>query len=57
MTWGVEECNGLALPLHLVGTDVLSDTTGFAGNHVGVTNSVQERSLTVVDVTHDRNDR
>ena len=45
-----------ALGGHLVGTDVLGDTTRLTGHHVGVTNVVQELGLTMVDVTHDSDD-
>lgn len=54
MSRGVEEGNGLTLPVDLVSTDVLCDSTGLTSNHIGVTNPVQQRSLAVVDVTHDR---
>ena len=42
--------------LHLVGADVLSDAAGFAGGDVGLANGVEQRSLTVIDVTHDGDD-
>ena len=42
---------------HLVGTDVLRDAAGFAGDHVGPPDVVEQRCLAVVDVTHDGDDR
>ena len=42
---------------HIVGTDVLSDTAGFTGNHIGITNVVEQRRFTVVHVTHHRHHR
>ncbi len=47
----------LTVLLDLVGADVLGDATRFAGNHVGMTDGVEQRGLAVVDVTHDRDDR
>ena len=41
------------LQLHVVRTDVLGDTTCLARNHVGITDVVEKRCLTVVHVTHD----
>ena len=53
---GVEEGDATAvLQLHGVGTDVLSDTASLAGYDVGVADVVEQRSLTVVNVTHDGN--
>ena len=57
VTWSVEESNlTTILELHVVSPDVLGDTTGFTGNHVGVADVVEERSLTVVNVTHHSDD-
>ncbi len=42
---------------HLVGADVLRDAAGFARNHVGVADGVEQRGLAVVDVAHDGHDR
>ena len=41
----------------LVGTDVLGDAAGLALADVGLTDGVQQSGLTVVDVTHDGDDR
>jgi hypothetical protein len=43
--------------VHLVGTDVLGDATGLAGLNIRVANRVKQTGLTVVDVTHDGDDR
>ena len=36
---------------------MLSNTTRLAGNHIGITNVVQQRGFTVVNVTHHRHNR
>src|SRR6478672_2537790 len=41
----------------LVGTDVLGDATGLLVDDVGTAQRVEELGLSVVDVTHDRDDR
>src|SRR5690606_3113098 len=41
----------------LVRTDVLGDATGLTLNDVGLTDRVEKAGLTVVDVTHDGDDR
>ena len=43
--------------VNLVRTDVLRDATGFARRHIRRADRVQQRGLTVVDVTHDRDHR
>ena len=57
VTRGVDEGDLLAVLVHLIRTDVLGDATGFTGHHVGVADLVEQRRLTVVDVTHDGDDR
>ena len=42
---------------HLIGADVLRDATRLARGDVGVADRVEQRSLPVVDVAHDRDDR
>ena len=57
VTWRIEESDVLAvLHLHVVCTDVLRDTTSLTCNHVGLANIVEERSLTVVNVSHHGDD-
>ena len=50
---GVQEGDGLALHVHLIGADVLGDAAGLARRHVGVADIVQQGGLAVVDVAHD----
>ena len=42
---------------HLVGADVLGDAASFACRHIGRTNRIEQRSLAVIDVAHDRHHR
>ncbi|MGY4283419.1 hypothetical protein ACVWXO_002639 [Bradyrhizobium sp. LM2.7] len=37
---------------HLIGADMLGDAAGLAGDHIGVTERVEQRGLAVVDVAH-----
>ena len=58
VTRGVEEGNMLTvLELDVVCTDVLGNTSCLTGDDVRVTDVVQERSLTVIDVSHDGDHR
>ena len=57
MARGIEEGDGLALDLHLIGADVLGDAAGLAGGNVCVADIVEKARLAVVDVTHDNDDR
>ena len=50
---GVQEGDGLALHLDLVGADVLGDAAGLARDHIGVADIVQQGGLAVVHVAHD----
>jgi len=43
--------------LHHRRTDVLRDASGFASRNVAAANRVEQRRLTVIDVTHDGDDR
>ena len=54
---GVDEGDEAAVLDGLVGTDVLRDAAGLAGDHVGVADLVEQLRLAVVDVAHDRDDR
>ncbi len=56
MTGGVEEGDLLAVEVYAVGTDVLRDTARFAFDDVGLADVVQQRGLTVVDVSHHGHD-
>ena len=52
---GVEEGDGLAVYLNAVRADVLGDSARFTRGYVGVADSVENRGLAVVDVTHNNN--
>ena len=55
---GVEERYPLSVRQHhVVGTDVLRDSSGFSGNDVRFPDIVEQGRLSVVDVSHHRNDR
>ena len=54
---GVEECDLASVGSgHLVGTDMLGNTAGFACDNVGLADIVKQRRLTVVNVTHNGDD-
>ena len=61
VTGGIDEGNRAVFTLNggvdLVCTNVLGNAAGLTLNDVGVTDSVQQAGLTVVNVTHDGNDR
>ena len=54
---GVDEGDRVAVPLDLVGPDVLGDAAGLAGHHVGRADAVEQQGLAVVDVAHDGDHR
>src|SRR3954471_15978448 len=53
----VEEGDGAAVVLDLVGADVLRDAAGLALDDVRLADRVEQRRLAVLDVAHDRDDR
>ena len=58
VTRGVEEGDfATILEFHVVSTDVLGDTTSLTSDDIGIADVVEERRLTVVNVTHHRDDR
>ena len=57
MTRGVDERDPMVTHLRLIGADVLGDAAGLTRNHVGATNAVEQLSLAVIDMAHDRDDR
>ena len=57
MARSVDEGDLLALDLGLVGTDMLGDAAEFAGNHVGLADSVEKGRLSMVDVPENTGDR
>src|SRR5690606_28951956 len=48
----IQEGHHAMTGFHMVRTDVLGNTTGFAGCHAGTTDVVEQRSFTMVNVTH-----
>ena len=57
VTRGIQEGHATVVIFHMVGTDVLGNTARFASGDFRTTDIVQQRGLTVVDVTHDGDDR
>ena len=53
----VEESDGLGAALDRVGTDVLGDAPGFTGGDASFADGVEQRSLAVVDMAHESDDR
>jgi hypothetical protein len=53
----VEEGDRVIAVVHLVGANVLGDPARLSGSHLGLADRVQQRSLSVVDVAHDRHHR
>ena len=54
---GIQESNNASRGFNVVSTDVLCNTAGFACGNTSTSDVVQQRSLTVVNVTHNRHDR
>ena len=42
---------------HLIGADMLGDAAGFAGDHIGMAQRIEQRGLAVVDMAHHGHDR
>ena len=57
VTGGVQEGHHAAIGFYVVGTNVLSNTTSLTGSHLSATDVVEQRGLTVVNVTHNGNNR
>ena len=58
VTWRIEECDGLTTgKVNVISTNMLCDTSGLTGNHIGITDIVEQRCFTMVNVTHDGNNR
>ena len=53
----IQKDNGPALANNTVGTDVLRNPASFTGRHIGLTDSVKKGRLSMVNVTHDGNNR
>ncbi len=55
---GIEESDVLpVLQFHIVGTNVLRNTTGLTRNDIRIADMVEQRGFTVVDVSHDSDNR
>ena len=57
MPRGIQERDDAARRFHMIRTDVLRDAARFTRGNLGAADVVQKRRLTVVNVTHDRDDR
>ena len=57
MTRRVEEDDTLTVMCDLRRTDMLSDAARFAGSNAGMADLVEKRSLSVIDMSHDSDDR
>ena len=55
VTGCIQECDGFAVDLYCISTNVLCDTAGFAFCYITVTNGIQQGCFTVVNVTHNNN--
>ena len=57
VTRRVQEGDGLAVQLDLIGADVLGDAAGLAGGHGRIPNGVQKGGFAVIHVAHDHHYR
>ena len=57
VTRGVQESDHTPFRGHMIGTDMLGDTTGLSRSHLGAANIVEQRCLAVIDVSHDGDHR
>ena len=53
MAGGIQEGDGLAVDLHLIGADVLGDAAGLAGRDGGIADGIEKAGLAVVHMAHD----
>ena len=53
----IQESNLLSVDLNHIGANMLSDASRFAVSHIGMTDRIQKRGLSVIDMTHDADDR
>ncbi len=53
----IQECNLSSIDAYNGRTDMLCDSSGFSCRHLGLTDRVQKRGLTMIDVSHNDNDR
>ena len=57
MSRRIQEGNGLIVNSYSIRTDMLCNTSGLFIRYIGLTDGVQKRSFTVVNVSHDADDR
>ena len=57
VTGGIEESDFPSGNFNLISTDMLGDPAGFSRRHIGIADGVEEGGFTVVNMTHNRNDR
>ena len=53
MTGSIKECDFLIIDLYNICTNMLSNTTCFSSCYIRVSDCIQQRSLTMVNMTHD----
>ena len=53
VTGSIDKDDLAAVPLDVIGADMLRDAAGFAAGHIGLADRIEQRSLTVIDVAHD----
>ncbi len=52
MSGGIEECDVLTVDVYLISTDMLCDAACLACGNMSISDAVEDRGLTVVNVTH-----
>src|SRR5690606_40690604 len=53
VSWGIEESHHAARRLNVISADMLRDAARFSRSDTAAANVIQQRSLAMVDVTHD----
>ena len=53
----IQESNGLPVYINGISTDMLGNTASFLIGNVGLTDRIQKRGLTMVDMPHNTDDR
>ncbi len=56
VTGSIDEDDLVTVLFDVISADVLRDAAGFLAGHVGDTDGIEQRSLTVIDVAHDGDD-
>ena len=57
VTWRIEESNHALGRGHVIRANMLGYATGFTGSYAGATDGIEQRSLAVINVAHDRHHR